>query len=63
MKVPSDLRKLKEWFKTAHLDPNDPSNVALFELLKVRDQFVARFRSSQRTRLRDYSTEGEHLQC
>jgi hypothetical protein len=38
MKIPSDLNKLKEWFKTAQLDPNDPSNVALFELLKVRNR-------------------------
>ena len=35
MKVPTDVSKLKEWFKAAQLDPNDPSNVGLFELLKV----------------------------
>ncbi len=35
MQIQSDVMKLKEWFRTAQLDPNDPSNVALFELLKV----------------------------
>lgn len=34
-KIRSDVTKLKEWFKTAQLDPNDPSNVAVFDLLKV----------------------------
>lgn len=35
MKIQSDISKLKEWFQSAQLDPNDPSNVALFDLLKV----------------------------
>lgn len=35
-KMQSDVSTLRQWLKTAQLDPNDPSNVPLFELLKVR---------------------------
>lgn len=36
VKIQSDISKLKEWFQSAQLDPNDPTNVALIDLLKVK---------------------------
>ncbi|XP_065204032.1 coiled-coil and C2 domain-containing protein 2A [Planococcus citri] len=34
----SDTSVLKQWLKTVQLDPNDPTNVPLFELLKKADK-------------------------
>lgn len=30
-----DIEKLKEWIERSQLDPNDPSNASLFQLIKV----------------------------
>lgn len=35
MNISSDISKLQKWVKKSHLDPNDPTNSALFYFLKV----------------------------